>query len=38
MRHRRGLGIPASGLLPPRRRRLRANTRGDGVWGSVWGL
>ena len=28
---RRGPGIPASGLLPPRRRRLRANTRGDGV-------
>ena len=31
MRQRRGLGIPASGLLPPRRRRLRAKTRGDGV-------
>ena len=24
-------GIPASGLLPPYRRRLRASTRGDGV-------
>ena len=35
MRHRRGPEIPASGLLPPRRspRRLRANTRGDGVRG-----
>ena len=33
MRHRHGIGIPASGLLPPRRRRLRDNTRGDGVRG-----
>ncbi len=33
MRPRRGPGIPVSGLLPPRRRRLRANTRGDGVRG-----
>mgnify|MGYP004260166633 CR=1 FL=1 len=33
MRPRRGPGIPASGLLPLRRRRLRANTRGDGVRG-----